>query len=216
METSRWLNKITSSHCMLHEKSSGINPNFLKLDSKSRPKYYLLGYGKLSFVLFYVFNALFRPSKIKQLVFWRTSDDDSIIRKSLHAYVNNGRGTANQVASMSQRGASERSWPSLQLRAALQKSNYCWQVYCATLAAQNSISNRTRSKVSSPPFSCIFSNSIFRSVAGPSLTVWNKDGRFKERIYGKNELPPASTGIQMSLRRMPGKRFGLLERQNLW
>jgi hypothetical protein len=44
METSRWLNKITSSHCMLHEKSSGINPNFLKLDSKSRPKYYLLGY----------------------------------------------------------------------------------------------------------------------------------------------------------------------------
>ena len=58
--------------------------------------------------------------------------------------------------------------------------------------------------------------SFFRSVAGPSLTVWNKDGRFKERIYGKNELPPASSGIQMSVRRMPGKRFGLVERQNLW
>lgn len=69
METSRWLNKITSSHCMLHEKSSGINPNFLKLDSKSRPKYYLLGYGNPFLALFLVFNAFLDHQKLNNSSF---------------------------------------------------------------------------------------------------------------------------------------------------
>lgn len=70
METSRWLNKITSSHCMLHEKSSGINPNFLKLDAKSRPKYYLLGYGNYHRQLFFdIFNPFLDHQKFNDSSF---------------------------------------------------------------------------------------------------------------------------------------------------
>jgi len=184
METSRWLNKITSSHCMLHEKSSGINPNFLKLDSKSRPKYYLLGYDHQKFndSSFGVLRMMTLSSEKAFMLTLLTNEEQQIKSLLCRSEV-----PLNEV------------------------EHHCYfeQHYRRVIIVDKYIVLLSPRKIQ------FQTDQGVKSVAGPSLTVWNKDGRFKERIYGKNELPPVSTGIQMSLRRMPGKRFGLVERQNL-
>lgn len=185
METSRWLQKITSSQCMLHEKSLGINPNFLKLESKSRPKYYLLGYDhqKLQNNLSFGVLRLMTLTTQKAIILTLITDEKQ------------------QVKSLLCRSEVRRD--------DVEHHVYFEQHYRRAIVVDNYIVLLSPRKIH------FQAENGWKSVNGPSLTIWSKTGKFKERIYGKNDLPPHERGIQMCLRQMPGKRFALIERENL-
>lgn len=48
-----------------------------------------------------------------------------------------------------------------------------------------------------------------RRINGPSLTIWDRNGKFKEKL--PLNLPTERNGIKLGLLRMPGKRFALVQ-----
>ena len=50
-------------------------------------------------------------------------------------------------------------------------------------------------------------------LPGPSLTIWDRNGDFKEKI--DLNFPAQDMGLTLSLKRLPGKRFALVQTRSL-